>query len=44
MINGNCDGFVVDYCTTGRHMWHEGSHWEEAMWLCDRHYKLYKEA
>ena len=40
----NCDGFCLDYCTEGRHRWHDGISWEEPKWLCDRHYEIYKEA
>lgn len=39
----NCDGFCIDYCTDGRHRWHDGKSWEEPKWLCDRHYKIWKD-
>lgn len=39
----DCEGWCGDYCTTGMTHWVPKSHLEEPMWLCDRHFDLYKE-
>lgn len=40
---GYCDGWRVDYCTSGRTRWMPTKKWQGISWLCDRHYQLWKE-
>lgn len=39
----SCDGWRLDYCYGDTIRWFEGNAWTEPLWLCEKHFQIWKQ-